>query len=236
MFTEIGRQAGASFHLDAKGLASGDFNGDGLIDLVITASDGRNKLLLNTTSEAGHWTKLQLKRTSRSPIGARIELTAGGKTQMRSVSGGDSYASQSSSTLHIGLGAADQIESLRVYWGGDLVQEERNLGVDVSQTVLKNVQETSREPLKQAILRLEGNYPNPFEASTTIRFIVSDPGPVRMEVFDVLGRRVAVLVDGFKPAGAHETGFDAAQHASGLYFYRLKSGSRTMIRQMVVVR
>ena len=236
MFTEIGRQAGASFLLDAKGLASGDFNNDGLIDLVIAASDGRNRLLLNTSTETGHWVKVDLKRASRSPIGARIEISAGGKTHVRSVSGGDSYASQSSSTLHVGLDTADQIESLRVYWGGALAQEERDLGVDAFHTVLENIQTNSLEPPEPSLFRLEGNFPNPFEASTTIRYVISEPGPVWMEVFDALGRRMAIIVDGFKPAGAHEATFEAGRLESGPYFYRLHEGGRTTSRQMVLVK
>ncbi len=83
---------------------------------------------------------------------------------------------------------------------------------------------------------LEQNYPNPFNPATTIRYRLAEAGPVRLDVFDVLGRRVAVLVDAFIPGGTHEVVFDAGPLPSGPYVYRLQTGNRIETKTMVLVR
>lgn len=72
-------------------------------------------------------------------------------------------------------------------------------------------------------LKLMGNYPNPFNPSTTIRYALPQAAEVTVQVFDVLGRQVAALKPGVQGAGANEIAFDAAQLASGVYLYRVQT-------------
>lgn len=67
---------------------------------------------------------------------------------------------------------------------------------------------------------LHQNYPNPFNPSTQIKFDLPTPGNVLLKVYDVLGREVTTLVEGFHEAGHHAAMWDAAGHASGVYFVR----------------
>ena len=83
---------------------------------------------------------------------------------------------------------------------------------------------------------LAQNYPNPFNSTTTISYTLSQPAPVRLAVYNVLGREVVVLVDGVKPAGTHEVVLDASSLGSGLYPYRLMAGDRVLTGKMVMVR
>lgn len=83
---------------------------------------------------------------------------------------------------------------------------------------------------------LHKNYPNPFNPVTVIRYQLPVNSEVRLEVFDILGRRVAVLVDGLVEAGTHEVSFDASTLASGVYLYRLQAGDFVQARQMVLVK
>lgn len=73
---------------------------------------------------------------------------------------------------------------------------------------------------------LEPNYPNPFNPTTQIRFTLDAGGQTTLKVYDILGREVAVLVDGVLPAGRHQILFDASRLTSGVYVYRLQSGDR----------
>ncbi len=83
---------------------------------------------------------------------------------------------------------------------------------------------------------LEANYPNPFNPVTTIAYGLDRAAEVRLAVYDVLGRRVATLVEGLMPAGRHAAVFDAAGQASGLYFYTLETPARKLTRTMLLLK
>jgi len=80
------------------------------------------------------------------------------------------------------------------------------------------------------------NYPNPFNPVTVINYQLPVHSEVRLEVFDMLGRHVALLTNGVMEAGTHEVTFDASNLASGVYLYRLTAGQVVQTRQMVLVK
>jgi hypothetical protein len=71
---------------------------------------------------------------------------------------------------------------------------------------------------------LEQNYPNPFNPATTIRYELSKTSSVRLSVYDIIGREVAVLVNERKKAGSYGVNFNATGLSSGAYFYRIQAG------------
>lgn len=83
---------------------------------------------------------------------------------------------------------------------------------------------------------LEQNYPNPFNPTTNIRFSIPNTGFVRLIVFDILGREAATLVNEVRSAGNYTVDFDASLLSSGVYFYRLESGSFTESKKMLLVK
>jgi hypothetical protein len=83
---------------------------------------------------------------------------------------------------------------------------------------------------------LYNNYPNPFNPATTISFDLPRPGDVTLQVFDMLGRVVAVLAQGRMEAGKHQRTFDATRLSSGVYFYRLTAGSFVQTRKLLLLR
>ncbi len=83
---------------------------------------------------------------------------------------------------------------------------------------------------------LERNYPNPFNPVTTIRYALPEDVHVTLEVFDVTGRRVAVLVDAVQPASIQSVQFDARNLPSGTYFYRIRAGSFAHVATMILLK
>lgn len=83
---------------------------------------------------------------------------------------------------------------------------------------------------------LAQNYPNPFNPSTTIAFSLPISGDVTLSVYNVLGQRVAMLVNGQMAAGTHSVAFDASRLASGMYIYELRSGSFVQQKRMMLVK
>ncbi len=84
--------------------------------------------------------------------------------------------------------------------------------------------------------QLEQNYPNPFNPKTVISGQWTGNSEVRLDVFDILGRKVATLANGRYPAGKYTFAFDGTNFASGVYLYRLTAGSYTAIRKMLLIR
>jgi hypothetical protein len=80
------------------------------------------------------------------------------------------------------------------------------------------------------------NYPNPFNAKTTIRFVTAGSDRVRLETFDLLGRKVATLVDGRLEAGLHTVVWDCGNLPSGVYFYRLTESDRSIVNKMTLLK
>ena len=91
-------------------------------------------------------------------------------------------------------------------------------------------------PAKPDRTTLKTNYPNPFNPTTTIRYQLAKSGHVRLTVYDVLGRRIATLVDENLPAGTHQVTFNASQLASGVYFYRLRASNKVFVKKMLVMK
>ena len=86
-------------------------------------------------------------------------------------------------------------------------------------------------------LELRQNYPNPFNPSTQISFSLSEPGNVRLEVFNTLGQKVAVLLsDKAYGSGTHSLTFDASGFSSGIYYYRLSATGITLTRSMTLLK
>ncbi len=85
-------------------------------------------------------------------------------------------------------------------------------------------------------LTLDQNYPNPFNPTTQISFALPESGDVRLEVFNMLGQRVGVLANEFLQAGRHNVTFDASSLSSGVYVYRLQTGSTILTKKMTLIK
>jgi hypothetical protein len=103
-----------------RGAAFGDIDGDGDVDILVNNCGGPAMLLRNDHPPGRHWLKVRLEGAppNRSGIGARVSVTAAGRTQVRELHAGHSYASTSAPWLHFGLGAAARVNRLVVRWPG----------------------------------------------------------------------------------------------------------------------
>jgi hypothetical protein len=109
-------------------------------------------------------------------------------------------------------------------------------GASITNTVSTGIESASDLP---GALELLPNMPNPFNPSTVLGYRLSGAlggTPVRLSVYDVLGREVAVLVDGVMPAGEHLTRFDASRLPSGMYIAVLESGGQRRFRTMMLIK
>ncbi len=103
------------------------------------------------------------------------------------------------------------------------------IGIDVRTT-------TTVESQEIVDFTLLGNYPNPFRQATHIVFMLARGGPVTMIAYDVLGREVGTIVDGWFDSGRHAVRFDNNDLATGIYFYKLQVGQVTKIGKFQILR
>jgi hypothetical protein len=83
---------------------------------------------------------------------------------------------------------------------------------------------------------LAQNYPNPFNSSTEIVFELPEPAYVTIDIYNISGQRIAVLVDGFMSAGRHYTIWNADRVPSGMYLYRMRSGNFNSTMKMSLIK
>ncbi|HVS11246.1 MAG TPA: CRTAC1 family protein [Planctomycetota bacterium] len=102
----------------SRGLAVGDVDGDGALDVLLTCADGHVALLRNGSERAGRWLVARVVEGSlpRDAIGARVEVRAGGRSHVRLVQPASSYLSSSDPRVHFGLGQVQAIEEVLVRW------------------------------------------------------------------------------------------------------------------------
>ncbi len=126
-------------------------------------------------------------------------------------------------------------------WPGDWVfpdevfePEQTQLPFEQNPAVVTGIETVEGETPTQ--IRLEQNFPNPFNPSTTFEYSLDRRLDVKVRVYDVLGRVVATLVDGVQPAATYRVTFDAGDLASGLYIYRLETPNQVITRRMVLIK
>ena len=112
-----------------RGSAVGDFNGDGRLDVVVSAISAPAEIWINDSPNTNHWLALRLEGTksNRDGIGARIKVVAGKTTQFNHISFAAGYASSSAGPAHFGLGPHPSAERVEIRWPSGIVQVLRNV-------------------------------------------------------------------------------------------------------------
>jgi hypothetical protein len=145
------------------------------------------------------------------------------------------YFRDGSTDVQISVNPISNIQSVQTTWSwSDLV--DLNIAIvntNREENAVYNLGVSSRIPEEDTISQ---NYPNPFNPSTRIEFSLSNTKPVKIEVYDRIGRKVSTLLDGTLERGFHTVTFDGAGLSSGLYFYRITTDQAQMTKKMILVK
>ena len=150
-----------------------------------------------------------------------------GGTILRTTDGGATWGAQPSGTTNAlnGVSFTDATNGTAVGSGGKILRISGNVtAIEDNKTI---------SPTKFILMQ---NYPNPFNPSTTIQYVIISRQFVSLKVYDILGREVATLVNEEKPIGSYRINFNGSKLTSGVYFYRLQTGSFTQTKKFVLLR
>jgi hypothetical protein len=140
-FRDIAGDSGGGLTAEhsSRGAAFGDYDDDGDVDVLVVNMNEPPSLLRNDTAGGGHWITLRLVgavsagpdgTSNRDAIGARIRLTAGGRTQIGEVRSGGSYLSHNDTRVHFGLGSADRVTRIEIRWPSGRVETLSGVAAD----------------------------------------------------------------------------------------------------------
>ncbi len=128
-------------------------------------------------------------------------------------------------------------ESFDVYYAFALGSDEQILLSNIAEAVQKyNEWFTAVEEFSTTDFNLMQNYPNPFDRSTTIRYRLPENGPVTLQVYDVLGNKVATLINEEQTAGLHMIDFDASGLKCGVYYYTIRFNGEVRTNAMMLAQ
>ena len=120
---------------DPRAIITGDYDGDGATDLLITQNHGPAVLLRNEGGNQNHWLRLSLKglADNKSAIGTKVEVFAGGNRQKFEIAGSNGYLGQNSTDIVVGLGDSKEADIVRMLWPTGVLQDEINVAGDRQQ-------------------------------------------------------------------------------------------------------
>jgi len=136
---DVSDKAGPIFHQDfaARGLAVGDYDNDGAVDVLIGVNGDRPLLLQNNAAKGNNWLGIKLEgvQCSRDAVGARIDWTVAGKKQSRLKNNGGSYLSSHDPREVLGLGSSTKIDELEIHWPAPSKQVDKMTNLAVNRYV-----------------------------------------------------------------------------------------------------
>ena len=203
-------------------------------DLGVAVGDGG--ALMRTTNGGATWTQ-QVSSTTSSLKGV---WTPNGTTFFAVGVGGAVVTSNNGGSTWTGVATTAVQDLYAIHFSdvdrGTIVGDKGIVLRTVPSGIISSAEDDHRSSTTPSEFSLAQNYPNPFNGMTLIEFELSRTTTVVLEVYDLLGRRVATLLDEVKSPGLYRVRWDAKNLSSGVYFYRLSVGDFVGTKKMILMK
>lgn len=229
------------------GLGWADYDNDGDLDFFLANVQERNSLY-NNSGNMNNWLKIKCTGviSNRNAIGASLKILTQNnrKTlrQYREISAKTGYGGQNSLIVHFGLGKAEKVDSLTIFWPSGINWDTTN----VSANQFLHIKEREKDATSNdtdliagatpAEFILKQNFPNPFNPVTKIQYQLPLPRYVKLTIFNLLGQKIQTLVSEKKQAGFHHVDWDAGQFSNGIYYYKIEAGEFQDVKKMILIK
>ena len=207
--------------------AIGDFNNDGLPDIIVMNDAENNFLWENTTINSNNWIKVKLQgvTSNRDGVGSTIECFANGKVQYRYTLNGEGYIGQNSNTEFIGLGSATTIHYIKVTWLSGIVDLLSDVDVNQSIIIVEGENILSNSDFTKKPFNI---YPNPSTAIFNIE-LPHFSSEELLNVYDIFGRKLKT-----KSLDSQKTTINLSEFSEGVYFFKLQSDLGMSIKKVII--
>ncbi len=240
IFNEISRSIQMDDSRIARGSAVFDYDNDGDLDLFVVNQAPRDPtdvlpkaqcLFYKNEGAAGNWLKISLrgKKSDTFGIGSRVEAYINGKILLREIDGGSGHLSQNSTIAHFGLGPEAGVDSVVVRWIGGGVQKLLNVAANQHLVIEEDLGTASAgQPVLLEV------FPSPFKDQLNIQFDIRQAGPVRLDMYDALGRHLTQLADIPNSTGAGFVNWTAREDwPKGVYFLVLRTSQQVISYKLI---
>lgn len=254
-FVDIASSANLLNYGLSRGMAYGDYDNDGDIDIIFTNVANLNLQIPsypsifknNSQFPNRNWLKVKLEGTTinRNAIGSHIVIKVGGKSWVHEInSGGQGHTSQHSRVAHFGLGSATVVDSLIVKWSNPSVPDQVYVNMDINQMIKIIEGQQQHEVVHWAVNTTEvakpsisqfSVFPNPVSDKLHIHYELTSSDNITILIINGLGQVVKQFPSQRQSAGLHQFTWDgAAEMGTGIYYVILKNSKGEISEQMVL--
>ncbi len=213
---------------DGRGVAFADYDNDGDLDLCLTgAASADTRLWRNDSNNSNNWVTLKLKgeTSNKSAIGARIEVTAGGVTTVKEVSGGAGRGSFNSLPVEFGLSTATSISNVKIVWPSGTTENFDNITINQINSITEGSSTLSIDDL--LLDRSLNIFPNPFRDTFTLDLSQFNEEST-IKIYTILGEII------YEDSTANsKVQVEIKNSYKGLLYVTIESNKATVVRKMI---
>jgi hypothetical protein len=232
-----------------KGCGWCDYDKDGDLDIFVARNNyfGGNNCFYKNLGNSNKWINIKCKGTLSNKCGidakiyvkANINGTIKRQLKVITAQSGGNQSGMNDLNPTFGLGNASVIDSIIVIWSSGTIDRIGQTTVNQFVTITEGQGITSIKnagTLSPEKFRLIGNYPNPFNPSTVIKFEIPELSNLKIEIFDITGKPIEEILNGLFAAGIYEINWNAAGKPSGTYFCRLTAENFSETKIMILLK